>query len=67
MQNNFTKVLSVPPTGRIRKTTAIKQSAHSRINELLNQLGIDREQYKFQSGIRLYSRMSNNPHLGINC
>jgi len=67
MNNNFIKVVSVSPTGRIRKTTAVKQSAHSRINELLNQLGIDREQYKFNAGIRLYSRMSNNPHLGINC
>lgn len=64
--NNAIKVVSVSPTGRIRKTTAVKQSAHSRINDLLNQLGIDKEQYKFNAGIRLYSRLSNNQYLGIN-
>ena len=61
-----TKIFCVSPTGRIRKTTAVKQSAHSRINDLLNQLGIDREQYKLQSSLRLYGRMVSHPHLGIN-
>lgn len=65
--NKGIKVVSVSPTGRIRKTTAVKQSAHSRINELLNKLGIDKSQYQLQANFRLYTRMASNPYIGINC
>ena len=59
----YTKVASVSPTGRIRKTTAYKQSTQSRINEIVRELGIDANAYKFSANIRKYTRLTNNQYL----
>lgn len=61
-----TKIVSVSPSGRIRKTTAYKQSTQSRINQLVRELGIDQEIYKFKASIQKYTRLANHQYLGIN-
>jgi hypothetical protein len=61
-----TKIVSVSPTGRIRKTTAFAPSTHSRIQQLIRELGIDREIHNFKTSIQKYTRLSHNQHLGIN-
>jgi hypothetical protein len=53
-----TKVARVSATGRIRRTTAWKQSTDSRIRQLCSALGIDSESYKMQSLYRTYQRAS---------
>jgi len=58
-----TKIVSATPTGRIRRTTAIKVSTDRRIKELILLLGIDEADYRFKAGIRKYTRMSQNQML----
>lgn len=58
-----TKIVSATPTGRVRRTTAIKVSTDRRIKELISLLGIDEAEYKFKAGIRKYTRMASNPML----
>ena len=60
-----TKVCSVSTTGRVRKTTAYKQSTQSRINQLVRELGIDAQAYKLQASLRLYTKMSTHATLGV--
>ena len=61
-----TKIVSVSPSGRIRKTTAYKQSTQSRINQIVRELGIDREIHNFKASIQKYTRLANHQYLGIN-
>lgn len=61
-----TKIASVSPSGRIRKTTAYTPSTHARIQQLIKELGIDREIYNFKASIQKYIRLSHNQYLGIN-
>jgi hypothetical protein len=58
-----TKIVSATPTGRVRRTTAIKKPTDSRIKELISLLGIDEAEYKWKAGIRKYTRMASNPML----
>lgn len=56
--NKGTKVARVSATGRIRKTTAWKQSTDSRIKQLVAALGMDYEKYRLQALLRTYQRAS---------
>lgn len=59
----MTKIVSVSPTGRVRKTTAYKPSADRRIKQLISALGIDEAEYKLKASLRKYTRAYE---LGIN-
>lgn len=59
----MTKIVSVSPSGRVRKTTAYKPSTDSRIKQLIKALGIDEAEYKLKSSLRKYTRAYE---LGIN-
>lgn len=60
----MTKVISVTPSGRIRRTTARKvQSTEQRIRQLVSELGIDATAYRLQAAFREYNRLQRNPSL----
>jgi hypothetical protein len=60
----MTKVVSVTPSGRIRRTTARKvQGTEQRIKQLVAELGIDAAAYRLQAALREYNRLQRNPSL----
>jgi len=59
-----TKILTVK-NGQVTRVETPKPSAQSRINQLLNALGIDPNEYKQSASFRYYGRLANNKHLGI--
>ena len=61
-----TKIVSVSSEGKFRKTNQYTQSTQSRINQLINELGIDKKEYTENASIRKYYRLSGNKYLGIN-
>jgi ribosome assembly protein YihI (activator of Der GTPase) len=61
-----TKIVSVSAEGKFRKTNQYVQSTQSRINQLINELGIDKKEYNEKASIRKYYRLSGNKYLGIN-
>jgi outer membrane receptor for Fe3+-dicitrate len=60
-----TKIVSASAQGRYRKTTAVRQSTDSRIQQLLRELGMDVREYKVKASFRMYERMSTHKYLGI--
>ena len=58
------KIISVK-NGQVIRIESPKPSAQSRINQLLNALGIDANDYKQSASFRYYNRLANNKHLGI--
>lgn len=58
------KILTVKD-GQVIRTSPVTVSTASRINQLLNALGIDPNDYKQSASFRYYGRLANNKHLGI--
>jgi hypothetical protein len=62
-----TKIMSVSPSGRIRKTIQGKTQASMdhRINDLLNELGMSRKEYEMRAEFRLLDRKKLNNFLNL--
>ena len=63
----ITKIMSVSPSGRIRKTIqgkSIAQMDH-RIKDLLNDLGMSRKEYEMKAEFRLLDRKKLNNYLNL--
>jgi len=63
----ITKIMSVSPSGRIRKTIQGKAQASMdhRINDLLKELGMSRKEYEMRAEFRLLDRKKLNNYLNL--
>ena len=63
----ITKVMSVSPTGRIRKTIQGQKlaSMDHRLRDILNELGISRKEYEMKAEFRMLDRKKLNQFLNL--
>ncbi len=63
----ITKVMSVSPSGRIRKTIQGKAQASMdhRLTDILNELGISRKEYEMKAEFRMLDRKKLNQFLNL--
>lgn len=63
----ITKVMSVSPSGRIRKTVQGKAQASMdhRLRDILNELGMSRKEYEMRAEFRMLDRKKLNQFLNL--
>lgn len=63
----ITKIMSVSPSGRIRKTVQGKAQASMdhRLADILNELGISRKEYEMKAEFRMLDRKKLNQFLNL--
>lgn len=63
----ITKIMSVSPSGRIRKTVQGQKlaSMDHRLRDILNELGMSRKEYEMRAEFRLLDRKKLNNFLNL--